>query len=272
MPPFETFTLKFDDHVASLDLNRPDRGNSFDETMWRELKQAFEQLDQMADVHVVVLGGAGKHFSTGIDLTFLASLQKELNQMAEGVRQEHLLRLISDLQAAVSAVESCRKPVLAAIHGFCLGAGLDLAAACDIRFATGATRFSIREVDLAIVADLGVLQRLPGIVGEGIARELAYTGRTFKGNEALSIGLVNRLYKNTEELRTGIMALALDLAQKSPLTLRGIKETLNYSRDHTVADGLHYIALRNAGMLLSEDLTEAAAAIVEKRPPKFGER
>lgn len=269
---FETLTVATEDGVARVDLNRPQKANSFDRTMWRELKSAFEQLDQMDDVHVVVLGGAGKHFSTGIDLVFLASLQPQLTKLAEGLRQEHLFHLITELQASISAVETCRKPVLAAIHGYCLGAGLDLAAACDMRYATGATRFSIREVDLAIVADLGVLQRLPAIVGEGVARELAYTGRTFKGQEARAIGLVNQLYENTDALRSGVMAVATELARKSPLTLRGIKETMNYSRDHNVADGLHYIALRNAAMLLSEDLLEAAAAVIEKRSPKFDGR
>ena len=254
MIAFETLTLTMDDHVAWLDLDRPKSANSMNKTMWAELRQAFEQLDQMADVYVVVLGGKGKHFSTGIDLTYLATLQKELNHLPEGLKQEHLFRLITELQEAVTAVELCRKPVLAAIQGYCLGGGLDLAAACDMRYATGATRFSVKEVDLAIVADLGVLQRLPGIVGEGIARELAFTGRTFKGEEARSIGLVNQLFKTTDALRSGVMALAQDLSQKSSLTLRGIKQTLNFSRDHNVSDGLKYVALRNAAMLLSEDL------------------
>ncbi len=269
MIQFETLTITVEDHVANVALNRPEAANSFNGTMWDELRDAFGQLDQMHDVNVVVLGATGKHFSAGIDLIYLAEIQQQLNQLADGLRQEHLYRLIADLQASVSAVEACRKPVLAAIHGYCLGAGLDLAAACDMRYATGATRFSVREVDLAIVADLGVLQRLPGIVGEGIARELAFTGRTVKGQEAQAMGLVSQLYQNTEALRSGVMAVAMDLAKKSALTLRGIKETLNYSRDHNVSDGLRYIAMRNAAMLLSEDLKEAAAAVIEKRSPRF---
>lgn len=269
MIPFETLSMTVDSHVACLALNRPKSANSINEPMWQELRQAFEQLDQMSDVRVVILTGAGRHFSTGIDLTYLASLLGELNRQPEGFRQEKLFRLISDLQGAVNTVEKCRKPVLAAIQGYCLGAGLDLATACDMRYATAATRFSVKEVDLAIVADLGVLQRLPGIVGEGVARELAFTGRTFKGEEAQSYGLVNRLFENTETLQSGVMALAQDLAGKSSLTLRGVKETLNYSRDHSVADGLQFVALRNAAMLLSKDLAEAAAAVTEKRLPRF---
>ena len=269
MTQFETLMISVGNKVARLDLNRPEKANSFDKTMWRELRSAFEQIDQMEDVNVVVLGGTGKHFSAGIDLVYLAEVQQQLGQLSEGLRQERLNRLISDLQASVSAVEACRKPVLASIQGYCLGAGLDLAVACDLRYATGATRFSVREVDLAIVADLGVLQRLPGIVGEGIARELALTGRTFKGEEARSMGLVNQVYGKTDALRSGVMAVATDLARKSALTLRGIKETMNYSRDHSVADGLRYVAMRNAAMLLSKDLDEAASAVIEKRSPKF---
>ena len=272
MDRFETLTITLDDHVAVMTLCRPEKANSFNRMMWQELAQAFRELDQMSDVHVIVLAGAGKHFSTGIDLVFLAEIQKELNQLAEGVRQERLYHLIAGLQNSVTMVEMCRKPVLAAIQGYCLGAGLDLAAACDMRYATATTRFSVREVDLAIVADLGALQRLPGIVGEGIARELAFTGRTFKGDEARSIGFVNRLYGSTDDLRSGVIELAHGLAKKSSLTLRGIKGTLNYSRDHTVRDGLQYIALRNAAMLLSEDLEEAAKAVLEKRKPRFGDR
>lgn len=269
MNRYETLTINMEDRVALVDLNRPEKGNSFDRKMWRELGEAFGALDGMPEIRVVVLAAAGKHFSTGIDLGYLAEIQQDLHKIAEGLRQERLFEVITDLQASISSIEICRKPVLAAIQGYCLGAGLDLAAACDMRYATNATRFSVKEVDLAIVADLGVLQRLPGIVGEGIARELAMTGRTFKGEEAHSIGFVNQLYRNADELRSGVLALAGDLAEKSPLALRGIKETMNFSRDHTVSDGLQYVALRNAAMLLSKDLEEAATAFFEKRKPRF---
>jgi len=146
---------------------------------------------------------------------------------------------------------------------------VDILAACDMRYATPATRFCVKEVDLAIVADLGSLQRLPGIVGQGVARELAFTGRIFKGEEALLMGLVNRLFPKTEDLGGGVMALATDIASKSPLTIRGIKETMNYGRDHTIGEGLTYVAQRNAAMLLSKDLEEAISAFMEKRTPRF---
>ena len=269
MRVYQTMSITSVDTVARVELNRPDKGNCLNAVMWQDLKAVFEELDARPEIRAVVLAAQGKHFSTGIDIDFLASVQQELGGLAEGRRQEHLRHFIIDLQDAVNAIERCRKPVLAAIQGFCLGAGVDIAAACDMRYATTSTRFCVKEVDLAIVADLGSLQRLPGIVGEGVARELAFTGRTFKGEEAFAMGFVNRLFPRTEELVDGVLALASELTSKSPLTLRGIKETMNYSRDHSMAEGLNFVAQRNAAMLLSRDLAEAVKAYMEKRTPRF---
>jgi enoyl-CoA hydratase len=269
METYQTIHVVIEEAVARVELDRSDKGNCLDADMWRELKEVFETLDARPEVRAVVLGGRGRHFSTGIDLDFLQSMRRDLEALPGGRKQEYLRQFIAGLQDSVNAIESCRKPVLAAIQGFCLGAGVDIVAACDMRYATPATRFCVKEVDLAIVADLGSLQRLPGIVGQGVARELAFFGRIFKGEEALAVGFVNRLFPKTEELAGGVMALATELAAKSPLTLRGIKETLNYSRDHTVADGLAYVAQRNSAMLLSEDLDEALSAYLENRAARF---
>jgi enoyl-CoA hydratase/carnithine racemase len=269
MDQYQTLHVVIEEAVARVELDRADKGNCLNAIMWRELKDVFEKLDDRPGIRAVVVSGRGRHFSTGIDLDFLSSMRQDLERLAEGRKQERLRRFISDLQDSVSAIERCRKPVLASVQGFCLGAGVDIVAACDMRYATPATRFCVKEVDLAIVADLGSLQRLPGIVGQGVARELAFSGRIFKGEEALAVGFVNRLFAKTEELASGVMTLAAELAAKSPLTLRGIKETLNYSRDHTVSEGLAYVAQRNAGMLLSEDLDEALGAYLEKRAARF---
>jgi enoyl-CoA hydratase len=269
MHSYETLAVTITEGVARVELNRPDKGNCLNAVMWQELGRAFNQLSTTAHVRAIVLGGAGKHFSTGIDLEYLMIIGTELDRLSEGRKQEALRRIIAELQASVNAIEQCSKPVLAAIAGFCLGAGVDIATACDMRYATASTRFSVKEVDLAIVADLGSLQRLPRIVGEGMARELAFTGRQFKGEAAREMGLVNRLFADRSQLDTGVMALARQLAQKSPLTLRGIKETMNFSRDHSVKEGLSYIANRNAAMLLSDDLYESVAAHMEKRQPQY---
>jgi enoyl-CoA hydratase/carnithine racemase len=174
-----------------------------------------------------------------------------------------------DLQAAFSALESCRKPVLAAIHGQCIGAGLDLIATCDMRYASEDARFCLKEVDLGIVADVGSLQRLPYLMGEGLVRELAFTGRAFAAGEAQRMGLVNRVFDNPERLMAGVEDIARSIAAKSPLTVRGIKEVMNYNRDHGVASGLNFVATWNAAMLLSEDTQEAVAAVMQKRKPEF---
>jgi enoyl-CoA hydratase len=269
MDQHQTLQVVIEGAVARVELDRPDKGNCLDAMMWLELRDVFEALDVRPEIRAVVLGGRGTHFSTGIDLDFLLSMRRQLQESAAGRKQERLRRFISDLQDSVGAIERCRKPVLAAVQGFCLGAGVDIVAACDMRYATPATRFCVKEVDLAIVADLGSLQRLPGIVGQGVARELAFSGRIFKGEEAMAMGFVNRLFPKAEALADGVMALAAELAAKSPLTLRGIKETLNYSRDHSVSEGLAYVAQRNAAMLLSEDLDEALSAYLEKRAARF---
>ncbi len=266
---YQTILVQTQNAVCRVDFNRPRKANSLDAVMWKELKAVFHQLDAMPEVRVVVLGGQGRFFSAGIDLEYLQTIRQELELLHHGSRQEHLRRLIVDLQDSVNAIEQCRKPVLAAIQGACVGGGVDIAAACDMRYATATTRFSVKEVDMAIVADLGSLQRLAGIVGEGRARELAFTGRDVNGEEALAMGLVNKLFDSKKALAEGVMEIATQLAAKSPLTLRGIKETMNFSRDHSVAEGLDWVATRNAGMLFSTDLEEALTAFMEKRPARF---
>lgn len=266
---YETLTVAQSGAVARVNFNRPEKGNCLDGTMWRELKAVFDTLDAAPEVRAVVLGGSGSHFSTGIDLEYLFAIKQQMDGLSEGRRQEFLHGVIVDLQDSVTAIESCRKPVIAAIQGNCLGGGVDIACACDLRLATAAARFSVKEVDLAIVADLGTLQRLPAIVGQGIARELAFTGRRFNGEEARSFGFVNQVCPDRQALDQAAGAMAEELAAKSPLTLRGIKETMNFSRDHSTADGLRYVAARNAAMLVSKDLAEAMLAFMQKRPPRF---
>jgi enoyl-CoA hydratase len=265
---FETLAVSEADGVARIELSRPDKANAFNGAMWKEIKAAFEWLSA-SELRVGVLSGQGKHFTAGVDLEFLVATSSEVRSLPQGRRQERLRDWILDLQSTISAAESCRKPVLAAVHGACIGAGIDLVTACDMRYATQDARFSVKEIDVAIVADVGTLQRLPRLVGDGLARELAYTGREFDGHEARAMGLVNQVFPDKDSLMKHVMALATSIARKSPLTVRGIKDTLNYSRDHSVAAGLEYVALRNAGALLSSDLDEAIAARSQKRDAVF---
>jgi enoyl-CoA hydratase len=261
--------LAINDGVAELRMNRPDRANSLNEQMWRELREAARELDAEPSVRVVVLIGNGKHFCSGIDLSMLAGFRDDTAE--PGRAAEALRRTIMDLQDVLSWFERCRKPVLAAISGACVGAGLDLAVACDLRYATADAQFVLKEVDMGLAADVGVLQRLPRIVGEGVAREMAYTCRPVSGTEAERLRLVNKCFETREELEKGVLELARELAAKSPLAMRGTKRAITYARDHSVADGLDQIATWNAGTLLSADLEEAVAAFGEKRTPRYAD-
>lgn len=267
-------SITHDDGVATVRLERPDAANALDRTLWRELRDTFRTLDAEPGVRVVVLAAAGKHFCAGIDLSMLAELQGMAPPGTDpGRAREGLRRLILDLQDVLTTVERCRVPVLAAIQGACVGAGLDLAVACDLRYATPRTRFSLKEVDMGLAADVGVLQRLPRIVGEGRAREMAYTGRDVRGAEAATTGLVNACLPedDADGLLAHVTEVARALAAKSPLALRGTKHAITYARDHTVADGLDQIATWNASALISDDLTEAVTAFSEGRAPRYAD-
>jgi enoyl-CoA hydratase/carnithine racemase len=266
---FATLAIDRHDAVAVVTLNRPEKANAMEEAMWHELRDAMRWADAENDVRVAVLRGAGRHFTAGIDLAMLQGIAERIRHEDGARSRERLRRLILDMQDTLTALERCRKPVIAAVHGACYGGGIDLVTACDLRYCSADARFSVKEIDVGMTADVGTLQRLPRLVGEGMARELAYTGRTFDGAEARDMGLVNRCFDSPEALEAGVMELARTIAAKSPLAIRGCKEMITYARDHSVADGLNYVATWNAAMLLSRDLVEAGTAAREKRPPEF---
>jgi len=257
------------DHVAVIELARPDKANALDLAMWHELRTAMHWLDATPQARVAILRGAGAQFTSGIDLALLAGLREDIDDPCEGRTRENLRRVILDLQDTLTSIDRCRKPVIAAIHGACIGGGVDLALACDLRYCSADATFSVREIDVGLTADLGTLQRLPRLVGEGMARELAYTGRNVAGPEAQALGLVNRCYDDPAALAAGAGAIAGAIAAKSPLAVRGCKEMITWARDHSLADGLTYVATWNAAMLLSADLPEALGAARERRAPKF---
>ena len=268
-PHFERLGVELAGGVATVTLNRPDKANAIDMAMWQEIRDAIRWIDDTLEARVGILCGAGRQFTAGIDLALLGAIRAEIVDACDGRAREKLRRLILDLQDTLTAIERCRKPVIAAVHGACIGGGVDLVTACDIRIASADAVFSVREIDVGMTADLGTLQRLPRLVGEGMARELAYTGRNVDGREAHAIRLVNRCYDTREALVAGARELAATIAAKSPLSVRGAKEMITYARDHSVADGLDYVATWNAAMLLSDDLPEALSAAREKRAPRF---
>jgi enoyl-CoA hydratase/carnithine racemase len=258
-----------EDHVLYATLNRPHKANAFNYQMWFEIEVLAQYVDQSKDIRVLVLQGVGKHFSAGIDFSLIMKLVQEVSDLADGYKQEVLRTKIVKMQKAFTALEECRKPVIAAIHGSCMGAGVDLITACDIRYASTEARFCVKEIDLAIVADIGTLQRLPTLVGEGVTREWAMTGRIVDTAEAEAKGLISRVFDSPEDLQQEVKVIAQQIACKSPLTQRGIKQVMNYGRDKSVADGLAYVATWNSATLLSSDSQEALAAMMTKREPHF---
>lgn len=255
--------------IGSLRLSRPEKYNAMGDAFWRELPAAVDMLEKDPEVRVVVVSGEGKHFSTGLDLKEAKLSGVGDSGTSPGVRNHALFRHIVELQDSISSVARCTKPTIAAVHGMCLGGGVDLISACDMRFSTESAVFSIRETKIAIVADIGSLQRLPGIMPSGALHELALTGRDFSAEEAFQWGLTNGIAPDVEGLMELVESKAREIAMNSPLAVRGTKNILSgiYGR-HVQAD-LDRVALWNSAFLNTVDLEEAFLAFLEKRAPSF---
>ncbi len=261
--------------VATVWLDNVEGRNALVESFWEELPETMREVGEDASIRAVVLAARGRDFSVGIDLGFLATLMpgKGRDSAAAGpspAERSGLLRAeILRLQAAVSSLESCPKPVIAATHGYCIGGGVDLIAACDVRLAAADTVFSIRETRMAMVADLGSLQRLPGIIGKGATRELALTGDDFGAERALTLGFVNGVSADAEAVYAEARSMAVRMARNSPLAVQGTKRVLQQCEGKSVEEGLDLVATWNAAFIESDDLREAVKAFFEKRPPRF---
>lgn len=268
LPDSTFFALARHGAVLELQMNRPEKANGMSPDFWADLPRIVAALDADPSVRALVLTGAGKHFSGGMDLAAFQEINVLLAQ--EPGRAAHALRgLILRLQAALSALEGTRLPVIAAIHGACLGGAVDLVTACDIRLAAEDASFGIEEINIGMAADVGTLQRLPNLIPRGIAAELALTGRRFGAAEAAAWGLVNAVHADGAAVRQAALELARTIAAKSPLAVAGTKRALTYARDHGVADGLDQIATWNAGMLRSEDMMAAIQARMARTEATF---
>jgi len=264
--------------TATLWLDRPEARNAMGPAFFEQLPSAMAELSADAEVRAVVLAARGPHFSVGLDLKAVG--QMLLSPAGSGgdrapsmaARAGAARADIVRLQRAVTSVADCPKPVVAAVHGYCIGGGVDVISACDIRLASSDAVFSVRETRIAIVADLGSLQRLPGIVGRGHLCELAYTGKDVDARRAREIGLVNDVYPDAASVQAAACAMAEEIAANSPLAVQGTKAVLRAGEGRSVAEGLDYVATWNAGFLQSDDLTEAFTAFLEKREPEFGGR
>ena len=279
IPTSEVITVEIQDHIATVWLDRPDQRNAFAPNFWVDLPPIMEALGEDPDVRAVVIAARGDAFTVGIDLKAFgpaliaggaAISDEDAEPPASDVARRLALRKsIKTLQHTFSSIADCPKPVIAAIHGYCIGAGLNLITACDIRYASNDAVFSSRETQIAIVADVGTMQRLPRIIDPGSVAELVYTGRDIDADEALAMGLVTHISPDAEAVQAHAREIATAIAANSPLAVQGSKAVLRATEDLSVEDGLDYVALWNTSFVTSNDLMEAVAAFIQKRPPEF---
>lgn len=266
---YQTLGLTVTDAVAHLQLNRPDAYNSMNRTFWQEFPEAVRAVDNAAQARVLVISSGGKHFSAGMDLEIFTQPDPQMFNGEAGRRAEAMRRLVQQLQACFSVLEEIRIPVVTAIQGGCIGGALDLVCASDMRYCTSDAFFTVKETELGMTADLGTLQRLPGLIAPGLARELAYTGRKMLAQEALTSGFVNQIYADQQQMLDGVMQIAAQIAGRSPLAVTGCKQMINYARDHNTADSLSYMATWQAAMFQPADMMQTFTAKMSGKKPEF---
>ncbi|TQV78217.1 crotonase/enoyl-CoA hydratase family protein [Exilibacterium tricleocarpae] len=268
---YQTLSVSIDNQIAHVQLSRPDEYNTMNTAFWQELPAAIREIDAAALARVIVLSSTGKHFTAGMDLSVFTSPDEDMFTGEAGRRQEIMRHRVKVLQETFNRLEQVRMPVLAAIQGGCIGGGVDMVTACDSRYCTADAFFCVKETDIGMTADLGTLQRLPRVIPQGLARELCYTARRCPAPEALAAGLVNRVFDTHEAMLEGVFDIAKQIARQSPLAVAGTKEMLNYSRDHTLADSLNYMAVWQTGMFQPTDMAEVFTAKAEGRDTEFEE-
>jgi enoyl-CoA hydratase len=266
---FKSVTVEKQDGVAMVTMVGPGKGNAMGPDFWEEMPKVFAGLDADEATRAVLVRGQGNAFSYGLDLPGMMGTLGPLLSAPGAAERTQLLDLILRMQEAFNAVARCRKPVVAAIHGWCIGGAVDLISACDVRLCSADAKFSVREVKLAIVADMGSLQRLPRIIGQGATRELAFTGKDFDAARAQRVGLVNDVFETPDALFVAARTMAREIASNPPLTVQGIKRVLGQETERVDADNLRQTAVWNAAFLPSMDLAEAMAAFMERRAPTF---
>jgi len=268
------FEVSIADHIAHIVLNRPEKRNSMITAFWDELPLVISALEQDDSVRVIVISSTGPHFTAGIDTAVFANNEtpNEDPREVEHQKRRHGARFYDNvlrMQRTFNCLEECRVPVLAAIQGGAIGGGVDLITACDMRYMSKDGFLTIFEINIGMTADVGTFPRITKLIPEGIARELAYTGRRMSAEEAKDIGLVNAVFDTHEELLAGVMEIAHEITKKAPIAIYGSKRLITYSRDHSTADSLDYISIWNASMLNSAEVREAMSAAGEKREGDF---
>jgi enoyl-CoA hydratase len=263
------FDVSIENGIAHISMNRPDQLNSMIRVFWKELPDLIKEIDKNSDARVIVLSGQGKHFSAGMDLATFVPPKKSEVEVDPARQREVFYHEVLELQDAFTALEECRMPTIASIHGACVGGAIDMVAACDMRYCSEDAFFKIAEVDIGIAADVGTLQRLPSLIPLASLRELAFTGRKFDSFEAKSLGLVNEVFESQDTLADEVQKIALNIAKKSPLVTRVIKKQINYARDHSVRDSLEFHATWNASLISGKDMQEAMTSYMNKTEGDF---
>ena len=266
------FDLTLKDHVAHIQLSRPDRFNTMVPAFWAELPAIVRDLNDNARARCIVISSTGKHFCAGMDLAVFGGGAGRTSPVHDrAVLAEEGWRHVKRLQDCFAALDEARMPVIAAIQGGCVGGGVDMTSACDIRYCTADAFFVIQEINIGITADVGTFPRLCKLIPEGWVRELAYTGARLPAATAREIGLVNAVFDTHEAVVAHALSVARQIASKAPLAVAGSKVMINYARDHTLKDGLDYIALWQAGLGGGPSMGEAFKAKAEKRPAVFAD-
>jgi enoyl-CoA hydratase len=269
---YRCFNVEIANNVAHLQLKRAEELNTMVPEFWKELPEIVREIDDEAKARVIVISSTGKHFSAGMDLSVFGAAQGRASSSKpeRGRAAANLRRGVLDIQETFNVIDRARMPVLVAIQGGCVGGAVDLASACDCRYATTDAFFIVQEINIGMTADVGTFPRLCNLIPQGWVRELAYSGRRLPAQRAKEIGLVNEVFSSQEDMLTAVLLLAREIAEKSPLAVHGSKVMINYARDHSIADGLDYIATWQAGMYNPEvDMRESFVAKSEKRAPKF---
>lgn len=266
---YQAFAVEYEGNIAHVKLNRPDALNTMNVDFWKELPIIIRQINEQGSARVIVLSSTGKHFCAGMDLAVFTSGGSIPTKGDPARLGENLRRLVLQLQDCFNVLEEARMPVISAVQGGCIGGALDMVCATDMRYCTEDAYFTIKETHLGMTADLGTLQRLPTLIPQGIARELAYTGRKFTAQEAKQHGLVNEVFATHEAMMSAVLEVANLIAEQSPMAVTGCKEMLNYSRDHSVADSLKYMATWQSGMFRPEDMMKSFAAKAQNKAPEF---
>jgi len=265
----ELTTLDYvvDGAIARVTMNRPAELNTMNKAFWVELIEVFKAIDADTSVRAVIIASTGKHFTAGLDLGWAGATGGDAGDL--GRAREAFRRHVKDMQETFNVVDRCRVPVIAVVQGGCIGGGVDFVTACDMRIGTENCFFTVQEVNIAIVADVGTLQRIPHLLPQGLVRELAFTGRRFPAAEAKHWGFLNRVEADQAAALAAAEAMANEIATKSPLAITGIKQVLNHGRDHSIEDGLEYVALWNAAMLQGSDVPNAVKAQIAKQQAVF---